>query len=300
MESRKILSLIARVIGLSVINFIIWFLVSSIITAVLSISVHPEIQTSMVTAMVLMLATGLLNTAVLSHAVIRSGFQGWKLVLTIFFIYFGIHTFLSQIETIYFNASLNIPAKEIVSFFLIGFITAAIFSLLAVLIFGKLKKIEGVAHTPESLSKSKSDLFLKIAIIAVVIYPVLYFCFGYFVFWQFPGAREFYSGSTHKLPFFSHMGSLLKNDPWIYPWQVLRGLIWVGIALPVIRMSIAKRGETAVMVGLLFAVLMNAAHILPNPYMTKVVSMAHLLETATSNFVLGFAITFLLSRNQKM
>ena len=253
----------------------------------------------MVTAMGLMLATAFLNTAVLSHAVIRSSFQRWELVLTIFLIYFGIHTLLSQIETIYFNASLNIPVKEIVSFFLIGFITAAIFSPITVVILGRFKKSEGTVHTPESLSKTKGELFLKITLIAIAIYPVLYFCFGYFVFWQFPGAREFYSGSTQKLSFFSHMASLLKGDPWIYPWQVLRGLIWVGIALPVIRMSIAKRGETAVLVGLLFAVLMNAAHILPNPYMTKVVSMAHLLETATSNFILGFVVTILLSRKRK-
>ncbi|UCB45281.1 MAG: hypothetical protein JSV25_13865, partial [Spirochaetota bacterium] len=233
------------------------------------------------------------------HAIIRFGFQRWRLVFTIFFVYFGIHTLLSQIETIYFNESLNIPVNEIVSFFLIGFITTAIFSPLAVIILGKFKKSEGAIHTPESLSKTKGELFLKIALIAVVIYPVLYFCFGYFVLWQFPGAREFYSGSTQKLPFFSHMGSLLKGDPWIYPWQVLRGLLWVGIALPVIRMSIAKRGETAVLVGLLFAVLMNAAHILPNPYMTKVVSLVHLLETATSNFILGFVVTILLSRKRK-
>lgn len=64
-------------------------------------------------------------------------------------------------------------------------------------------------------------------------------------------------------------------------------------------MSRAKWGEKAVLVGLLFALLMNAAHILPNPYMPRVVSMTHLLETATSNFIFGFVTTLLLSRNQR-
>lgn len=44
MESKRVVSLVARVIGLSVINFIIWWAVSSIVIGALSISVHPEIQ----------------------------------------------------------------------------------------------------------------------------------------------------------------------------------------------------------------------------------------------------------------
>jgi hypothetical protein len=299
MESKKIVSTVARVIGLSVINFIIWFLASSILTNVLRIPVHTEIQNTMVAAMALMLATSFINTAVLSYAVVRSGFRRWKLVFTIFLIYFGIYTLLSQIETIYFNASLNIPTREIVSFFLIGFITALVFSPLAVIILGKFKKVDGFVHTPHTLAKSKADLLARIAIIAVFIYPLLYFSFGYFVLWQFSEARVFYSGTPQKLPFFSHMASLMKNDPWLYPWQVLRGFIWVGIAMPVIRMSRAGRWETTVLVGLLFAILMNAVHIIPNPYMPGVVSKAHLLETATSNFILGFLTTLLLSRSQR-
>jgi hypothetical protein len=299
MESKKIVSTVARIIGLSVINFIIWFLASSILTNALRIPVHPEIQNTMVTAMALMLATSFLNTAVLSYAVVRSGFRRWKLVVTIFLVYFGIHTLLSQIETIYFNASLNIPTREIVSFFLIGFITAVVFSPLAVIILGRFKKTEGFVHVPHTLAKSKADLLARIAIIAIFIYPVLYFIFGYFVLWQFSEARVFYSGTPQKLPFFSHMASLMQNDPWLYPWQVLRGFIWVGIAIPVIRMSRAKWWETAVLVGLLFAILMNAVHIIPNPYMPGIVSKAHLLETATSNFILGFLTTLLLSRSQR-
>ena len=296
METRRIVSLIVRVIGLSIIHFIIWMAASSIVAGALGITVPLEMQSSMVNAMALMLATCFCNTAVLCYAIFRSCFRKWKLVLTVFLLYFGINTFLSQIETIYFNASLNIPATEIISFFLIGLITAVVFSPLAVLILGKFKKAASPAHAPQVHAKSKGDLIIRIAVIAVVVYPVLYFSFGYFVLWQFSEARVFYSGTAQKLPFFTHMASLLKGDPWIYPWQVLRGLIWAGIALPVIRMSTAKWTETGVLVGLLFAILMNAVHILPNPYMPQVIRMAHLLETATSNFILGFVTVYLLLR----
>lgn len=296
MESKKIVSLVARVIGLSVINFIIWFFMSSIITRALSISVHAEIQSVMITAMAMMIVTSFCNAAVLSYSIVRSGFQRWKLVITIFTVYFGVNTFLSQIETLYFNAAFNIPMREVISFFLTGFITALIFSPLSVLVLGKFRESEGPVHPPARLAASSWGLVARVALIAVVIYPVLYFLFGYFVLWQFDEARILYSGTLEKLSFFSHMAATVQEDPVIYPWQVLRGLIWVLLALPVIRMSRAKWWDTAVQVGLLFAVLMNAGHLIPNPYMPRIVSMAHLLETATSNFILGFITVFFLLR----
>ena len=141
------------------------------------------------------------------------------------------------------------------------------------------------------------EIVLKIVLISFVVYPLLYFLFGYFVAWQFQDARLLYSGSVEKLPFFSHFASAFSDDPWLYPWQVLRGLIWVSIAVPVIRMSTGGWRETGVMVGLLFAIIMNIQHLLPNPYMPRIVSMAHLMETAPSNFILGFSITWLLNRH---
>jgi hypothetical protein len=41
---------------------------------------------------------------------------------------------------------------------------------------------------------------------------------------------------------------------------------------------------------------MNAPLLLPNPYMPEPVRMAHLVETASSNFVFGALIGFLLTK----
>jgi hypothetical protein len=295
-ETKRVISIVARIIGISVINFIIWMLVTSVVTKALSIAVHPEIQSVMITAMAMMIVTSFCNAAVLSYTIVRSGFRRWKLVITIFTVYFGVNTFLSQIETLYFNVSLNIPMREVVSFFLTGFITALVFSPLSVLVLGKFRERKVPLHSPARLAASSWGLVARVALIAVVIYPVLYFLFGYFVLWQFEEARVLYSGTSLKLSFFSHMATTVQEDPVIYPWQVLRGLLWILLALPVIRMSRAKWWDTAVQAGLLFAVLMNAGHLIPNPYMPRIVSMAHLIETATSNFILGFITVFFLLR----
>ena len=296
MNERKAIIFAVRVVGLSVINFLVWIVVSSAVSGALGISVHSEIEQSMTAVMLLMLATSFCNTAVLCYAVVRSKFSRLKLVVIVFLVYFGVNTFISQIETIYFNESLNIPGMEIFSFFLTGFITALIFSPLAVLIMGKFRRGGAQSQQPRRLPLNVGGPVGRAAIVAAVVYPVLYFGFGYFVLWQFPAAREMYSGSTEKLPFFIHMARTIQNDPWFYPWQVLRGILWVLLALPVIRMSMAKWRETGVQVGLLFAVLMNAQHLLPNPYIPLVVRMAHLLETATSNFILGFLTVYFICR----
>jgi hypothetical protein len=57
-----------------------------------------------------------------------------------------------------------------------------------------------------------------------------------------------------------------------------------------------KWPETALSIGLLFAVVMNAPLLLPNPYMPETVRMAHLAETASSNFIFGVFVGWLLTQ----
>lgn len=39
---------------------------------------------------------------------------------------------------------------------------------------------------------------------------------------------------------------------------------------------------------------MNAQLLFPNPYMPRAVSMAHMIETTSSNFIFGLVVGFLL------
>ncbi len=280
-------SIILRVIVLTIILFIC-FAVAGGVIGQLGSSQTPEQAGG---ATVALLTVCFLNTVVLTHIIVRSRWAGWRLIATVFFVFYGVTTFMSQIESAVFITSL--PSGMLPRLFLMGALIAAPFSVLAVLILGK-RKTDTVNTEPNRrLVMPTSEGAWKLAVIALV-YLVLYFTFGYFIAWQNPAVREYYGG-TDPGGFFAHMGTVLENTAWLFPFQILRAMFWTVLALPVIRMMKGKWQETALAIGLLFAVVMNAQLLLPNPYMPEAVRITHLIETASSNFIFGFLIGWLLT-----
>jgi hypothetical protein len=106
-----------------------------------------------------------------------------------------------------------------------------------------------------------------------------------------------YTGSTEIRPFFAQLWHAFTNPIWFYLFQIIRALIWIGLAWLVLRNSKAGWVETGLIIGLNFALLMNAQHLLPNPYMPESVRLSHFLETASSNFLWGFVIAWVLHRS---
>jgi hypothetical protein len=75
-------------------------------------------------------------------------------------------------------------------------------------------------------------------------------------------------------------------------------MLWAVLAMPVIRMMRGRWPETALAIGLLFAVVMNSQLLLPNPYMPEPVRMTHLKETASSNLLFGLLVGWLLTQGR--
>ncbi len=241
----------------------------------------------------LLLAVCLLQVMVMTHLILRSRWTGWRLIAAVFFIFYGVTTFMPQIESAVFLTRL--PPGTLPRLFLMGVLIAIPFSVLAVLILGR-RKAEGVDTAPNyRLVMPASEWAWKLVAIAVV-YVILYFTFGYFVAWRHPGVAEYYGG-VDPGSFLAQMKTVLRNTPWLVPFQIVRALCWVALALPVIRMLKGKWPETALSLGLLFAVVMNAPLLLPNPYMPEPVRMAHLVETASSNFIFGVFVGWLLTQH---
>jgi len=232
-----------------------------------------------------------LETAVLTYLILRSRWSGWRLAAAVFFIFYGVTTFMPQIESAVFLTRL--PPGMLPRLFLMGALIAAPFSVLAVLILGK-RKAETVDAEPNArLIMSANEWAWKLVVIAVA-YVILYFTFGYFIAWRNPAVREYYGGMDPG-SFVAQMGTVLRNTPWLVPFQILRAMFWIALALPVIGMMKGRWPETALAVGLLFAVLMNAQLLLPNPFMPEPVRMAHLIETASSNLIFGVFVGWLLT-----
>jgi hypothetical protein len=234
-----------------------------------------------------LLIVSLINAAVWTYIILRSRWTGWKLILTVFVVFYGVNTLMPQIETAYFITRL--PPGMLPRLFLAGLIMSAVFAPLAVLILGKIK---GATSEPSRLKMPAVQWVWKLSLI-VVAYVIIYFTFGYFVAWRSAAVRAYYGGSD-PVGFIVHIMNLLRDEPLLFVLQAIRALLWAALAVPVIKITKGPWWEAALAVALLFAVV-NSQLLIPNPLMPAEVRMAHLLETATSNFLFGWLVVFILT-----
>jgi hypothetical protein len=239
-----------------------------------------------------LVAVCLLQTVVLAYLILRSRWTGWRLVAAVFFIFYGVATFMGQIESAVFLTRL--PPGVLPRLFLMGALIAAPFSVLSVFILKKSKSVAADLQPSTRLVMPASEWAWKLGVIAVA-YVILYFTFGYFIAWRNPAVRDYYGGIDEG-GFVGQIGRVLRDTPWLIPFQIVRAMFWVALAAPVIRMLKGQWSETALAIGLLFAIVMNAQLLLPNPYMPEPVRMAHLVETASSNSVFGVFVGWLLTK----
>ena len=284
---KSILLIAIRLVALTIVYFICFAAVSG---ALLSPAAGQPDPGQAGAALAALLAVSVLNSAVLVYVIIRSRWGGWKLILTIFFVLFGVTTFMSQIETAFFVTGL--PPGMLPRLFLAGAIIAALISPLAVLILGKRKPDRGKDESQLRLNMPFGEWVGKLCLI-IIAYVIIYFTFGYFIAWQSAAVRAYYGGHDPG-SFLAQISSVIRETPWLIPLQAVRALLWAALAVPVIRMMKGQWWEAGLAVALLFGVVMNTQLLLPNPLMPREVRMAHLLETATSNFLFGWLIVLVL------
>lgn len=284
----KTILLVIRVVGLIAIHFICFTLISAALFPPPAKELTPAEAGAALTAM---LAVSVLSTIVLAYIIIRSRYSRWHLFLAIFVVLYGVMTVMPQIETAYF---VKLPSGMLPRLFLFGAVFAAVFSLFAVLVLGKTKP-EGNSNENRSLLKMPaSEWLVKLGII-VIAYLVLYFTFGYFIAWKSEAVRAYYGGSDPG-SFLAQMNSVLRDTPLLVPLQIVRAILWTAIAAVVIQMMKGRWWEAGLAVALMFAVVLSSQLLLPNPLMPSEVRMVHLVETASSNFIFGWLIVFVLRR----
>ena len=277
-------------LGLSILMMILWIVGAMIGNAVFPSSLM-EMETENTAASgLLFLLVSALNAGIILHLIYQSRYRGWKLVISVFLISFGIQYFMSQIETLWFNDSLGLPVMGIAAIVFGGAITLFLFTLIAIWITGKLKS----AQDKSDASKPVKFNVKKIILLSIVIWPIIYFTFGYYVAWQFADIRLFYSGNTEM----ESLASMMKENilSGLYLFQIFRGFIWVFIGLLVLKLVKGSRVSSSILLGLLFTILSCSGLLLENPFMPEMVRLGHLLETSTSNFIWGFLMAWVLWR----
>jgi hypothetical protein len=234
----------------------------------------------------------LLMVGVLTYLVWRSRWHGWKLAGTLFVVFYGIYTFLSQIESSVFpGVTSRMPPGLLGGLFGAGVLLALPFSLLAVWILGKTHGDPAGDAQNDRLVMPAAEWAWKLAAI-VILYEIVYFSFGYFVAWRTPGLPEFYGGQDDG--FVSVLGNTMRDTPWLPLLQIPRTLIWTCIGGLIIRMHKGTALETSLAVGLAFSILMAAPLLFPNPIMGPVVARAHFYEVSSSNLLFGFLLSQIL------
>lgn len=241
------------------------------------------------------LAMALIDTVLILAIVLSSRLHGTRLMLLTAGFFYAVKTFTSQLEAAYFMK--NVTPDLLPGLFAMTLPVSLLFPVVVVLLAGRWKASAG-APSPawEAAPMGRSELWLKITVLSVVVYPALFFLFGYYVAYASPELRAFY-GDSGETTFLGQMRWLIAGDPWVVPFEWLRGLLWVGFAYPILRTTRGAWWVGTLWIALAFSLLQNDVHFIPNPLMPPTVRAYHFVETASSNFLWAWAIGWLLSRS---
>ena len=123
-------------------------------------------------------------------------------------------------------------------------------------------------------------------VVGIFLYLFLYLTAGFILQATYPELLDFYKD---KIPPFDLMIGT----------QFLRGLIFVVVAILILRTLKELKSKKAIFIGLVFAILGGIAPlIIPNDLMPHNIRMGHLFEVGSSNFIYGFILAYLLSQQQ--
>jgi len=221
----------------------------------------------------------------------RLNLWGVKLFLAVVVVFWGLQTFMTQIETWYFRDAMPAITDEVLlKLFVNPLITAITFILVAMWTLGKWKRPEG-NPVPLNLKSNWKEITALSA-----TYIIIYYLFGHFIAWQFEQVRVFYSGNPELPGFMAQLQNTIQNYPLLFPFQLFRGFLWILLGLPVICYLKGNRTEKILVCVFIYSVLTSIPLVIENPFMPTEVRMAHLLEVSTSNGLFGLLVGLILSR----
>ncbi|MDP1828069.1 MAG: hypothetical protein Q8L48_32640 [Archangium sp.] len=239
-----------------------------------------------------MLVMASIDVAFMLGVVMSSRLRGAQLWLLTTALFWGAKTFTSQLEAWYFMP--NVDASLVPALLLMTVPVAVVVPLLTVVFFGRWQgQTESNAwHVPPMSAGQQAWKWL---VLSALVYPVLFFVAGYYVAFSNEEVRAFYGG-VFEPTFVGHLSALFRSDPLLYPFEVLRGALWVVMAVALLWTTQGKPWVGAVLVVVLFTLVQNGVHLIPNPLMSPTVRTFHFVETVSSNAVFAVLISWLMSR----
>ncbi len=222
-----------------------------------------------------MLVSNILISAILGLTIRNNVLHGWKLVLSVFLIYFLIGHFSLLIEAYIFNVT---ERQQTLLIILQGFVIALISSPILVLLFGKWK---GEERRLDFSPRTGLSWVWRI-LVGDLLYVFFYLLAGFILYSVYPQLMDFYGD---KVPPFSTMINT----------QFFRATIFIGVAVLITRTVELSLFQRALLIGSLFAVIGGLAPLMvpDNEIMPAYIRFGHAFEVGISNFLFGFILTFL-------
>jgi hypothetical protein len=232
-----------------------------------------------------------LVAAVFSWMILRSRLSGWRLVGAVFLAYFGLGTFLIQIESVWFLPR-HLPPGFVARLFVMGALTGLLFAPAAVWILARHKRVLNDGPAP---TRATGAGWLRLAYLAAA-YVAVYFLAGYFIAYRNPELIAYY-GDTDPGSFLAQLSRVWGTAPWLFAFQALRGLLWVVLVMPFLLTFQGRRLELPPMIGCVYSVW-AVMLLAPNPYMPESIRMSHFVETALSDFLFGCLVGAAFARSR--
>jgi hypothetical protein len=207
---------------------------------------------------------------------------GIRLIGTVFGILFFVQYFMTQIETLLFNDAFAVLTRRDVVLIMLAGIPSLLGTIPLAAKFFQNNKCETSQHLSPLLPAA---VFRKLLLIGV-IYLCVYMLFGYFVAWQFEDLRLFYSGSAEKSSFFGQMLNNVRTNPLIFPFQIVRGVLFGAAIIPLLFMLGHNKRVFITSVCLVY-LCTAIVLIIPNVLFPDTVRFGHLIEMSTSMLVFG-------------
>lgn len=242
-------------------------------------------------------ATSLLYALVLTWYASRTQLSGFKLGVVVFVVIFGVMFFMTQIETLYFLDAIQMPLPIIFGQVLAGIGVGLVAGLLSI---RYKKKLTAIQSSPQgSFQNLKGSVLIGRFTILSIVYTLFYYGFGYFIAWQFPALRQYYTGSTELTPFVPHMQGQITGEPQLILFQIFRGYLWAGIAyIAAMNLPKARQWERIVIVGLAMGIGVSFPLLLPQDFMPAPVRLGHFFELLIENFIFGAVAVLLFVRDK--
>ena len=238
-----------------------------------------------------------LVAVVLSWMIVRSEMFGWKLVAAVFLVYFGLGTFMLQIESVVFLPR-HLPPGFVNRLFAMGALIGLLAAPAAVWIHGRFRPSPVEGRAPSGIPSTPGEWILRLAWLAAV-YVALYFLAGHFIAYRNPDVVAYYDDSNVG-SFAAQMLKVWRATPWLFALQALRGALWVAFVIPFVVTFRGRPWELPLLIGCAYSVWLVML-LVPNPYMPESVRMSHLVETVSSNFLFGCVVgaSFVRSRGRR-